>query len=172
MDHSYYNYKEVPNNKETCGKENILLISHNKKVSEVANKIIENAHERFHDVFNKDLTKGYNGFYGKHECHLNWASCERPSAAKVKVPSYDHALKGLQQEVMDELTSQNVLLIPQQHNIKVQAVCPSFLQRKQRAKNKSKKELTKNDVRLLINFGPLNSKIKTVPIHVKKPKIC
>ena len=38
----------------------------------------------------------------------------------------------------------------------------------QRAKNKPKHELTKNDVRLLINFGPLNSKIKPVPIHVKK----
>ena len=69
---------------------------------------------------------------------------------------------------MDELTRQNVLLIPQQHNIKVQTVCPSFLQRKQRAKNKPKEELTKDDVRLLVNFGPLNDKIKPVPIHVTK----
>jgi len=74
----------------------------------------------------------------------------------------------LQQELMDDLTHQGVLLIPQDHDIKVQAVCPSFLQRKQRAKNKAKQDLNKNDVRLLVNFGPLNNKIKPVPIHVPK----
>ena len=168
VDTSYYTYRRETCIKEDQGKENILLINHNRNISQEANKIIEGAHEKFHSVFNKDLSKGYNGFYGHHVCHLNWASSERPPATKVRVPSYDHALKGLQQEVMDELTNQNVLLIPQQHDIKVQTVCPSFLQRKQRAKNKPKHELTKNDVRLLINFGPLNSKIKPVPIHVKK----
>ena len=70
---------------------------------------------------------------------------------------------------MDELTEQNVLLIPQEHNIKVQAVCPSFIQRKQRARNKAEHLLTKDDVRLLINFGPINEKIKPIPIHVPKP---
>ena len=119
-------------------------------------------------MFDKNLTQGYNGYYGQHKCYLNWASSERPTASKVKVPSYDHALKGLQQELMDDLTHQGVLLIPQDHDIKVQAVCPSFLQRKQRAKNKAKQDLNKNDVRLLVNFGPLNNKIKPVPIHVPK----
>ena len=70
---------------------------------------------------------------------------------------------------MDELTDQGVLLIPQEHDIRVQAVCPSFIQRKQRARNKPEHLLTKNDVRLLINFGPINEKIKPVPIHVPKP---
>ena len=69
---------------------------------------------------------------------------------------------------MDELTDQGVLLIPQQHDIQVQAVCPSFIQRKQRAKNKPEHLLTKDDVRLLINFGPINDKIKPIPIHVPK----
>ena len=61
-----------------------------------------------------------------------------------------------------------MLLIPQQHHINVQSVCPSFLQRKQRAKYKPKSELVKDDVRLLINFGPVNEKIKPVPNHVPK----
>ena len=47
-------------------------------------------------------------------------------------------------------------------------MCPSFIQRKQRAKDKPKHLLTKDDVRLLINFGPINEKIKPVPIHVTK----
>ena len=164
----YYKYNENLNCGLKSSYENIKLISHNKEVCTEANKIIEQAHRQFHAVFDKDLTNGYNGFYGHHECHLNWASQERPPASKVKVPSYDHSLKGLQQELMDDLTRQNVLLIPQEHGIKVQAVCPSFLQRKQRAKTKPKQDLTKEDVRLLINFGPLNCKIKPVPIHVPK----
>ena len=85
-------------------------------------------------MFNKDLTGGYNDYYG----------------------------------LMDELTNQEVLLIPQEHNISVQTVCPSFLQRKQRAKNKALHLLTKDDVRFLVNFGPINEMIKPIPIHVPK----
>ena len=70
--------------------------------------------------------------------------------------------------LMDDLTAQGVLLIPQEHDITVQSVCPSFLQRKQRAQNKAQHLLTKDDVRLLINFGPVNDKIKPVPSHVAK----
>ena len=148
--------------------ENMKQINWNKKIDQEAKDIIVNAHEKFSDVFNKDLKGGYNGYYGKHFCTLNWAGSERPLASKVKMPCYDHQLKGLQQEVMDELTRQGVLLVPQQHDIIVQSVCPSFLQRKQRAKNKPKHLLTKDDVRLLINFGPVNEKIKPVPTHVTK----
>ena len=131
-------------------------------------QIIDNAHSKFSQAFNKDLSEGYNNFYGFHECNLNWASAERPAASKVQVPSYNHELKVLQQELMDHLTHQNVLLIPKDHQIEVQSVCPSFLQRKQRAKNKPKNELTKDDVRLLIHFGPVNDKIKPMPNHVPK----
>ena len=69
---------------------------------------------------------------------------------------------------MDDLTEQNVLLVPQKQNITVQAVCTSFLQRKQRAKDKPQHLLTKDDVRLLINFGPVNDKIKPIPSHTAK----
>ena len=133
---------------------------------EEALETIRKTHETFKEVFNNDLTNGYNGSFGKHECKLNWATEERPLANKVNVPSYDHGLKVLQQELMDDLTDQGVLLIPQEHDINVQTICPSFIQRKQRAREKPKNQLTKQDVRLLINFGPVNDKIKPVPIHV------
>ena len=161
----YYSYQpKLANISESS---NVNLITHG-EASKEAKELIKNAHEQFASVFDKDLSTGYNGFYGKHECSLNWATKERPLASKVRVPSYDHDLKGLQQELMDDLTRQGVLLIPQEHNINVQSVCPSFLQRKQRAKDKPKHSLTKDDVRLLINFGPVNDKIKPVPIHVTK----
>ena len=160
-------YKYSPSLSSIAQDDNISLVNQG-KMSEKAKEIINNAHKQFASVFDKDLSHGYNGFYGNHKCSLNWASKERPQATKVKVPSYDHNLKGLQQEVMDDLTSQGVLLIPQDHGIKVQSVCPSFLQRKQRARDKPKHALTKSDVRLLINFGPVNDKIKPVPIHTPK----
>ena len=167
-DQNYYKYIPKLSNLQSDIADNLALINHNKDVCSKANEIIQEAHEKFSSVFDKDLTRGYNGFYGKHLCRLNWASSERPPASKVRVPSYEHELKSLQQELMDELTDQGVLLIPQDHNITVQSVCPSFIQRKQRAKNKAKQDLRPNDVRLLINFGPVNDKIKPVPIHVTK----
>ena len=120
-DPNYYSYSPKLSTFQHDGSENIQLIQHNKEVSKEANEIIEDAHSKYSKVFNNDLSKGYNGFYGTHQCHLNWATKERPSASKVRVPSYDHELKGLQQELMDELTDQGVLLIPQEHDIKVQS---------------------------------------------------
>ena len=165
-DPTYYKYQ--PKLSHISSNTNISLIKQEEIKSEKAKELIDRAHEDFQDVFNKDLSQGYNGYYGKHECQLNWATAERPAATKVRVPSYDHDLKGLQQALMDDLTDQGVLLVPQEHRIKVQSVCPSFIQRKQRAKNKPKQQLTKDDVRLLINFGPVNELIKPVPIHVPK----
>ena len=97
----YYKYNSKPEALDK-GIQNIGLISHNRAVSEEANKIIDQVHSKFHAVYNKDLTEGYNGYYGPHKCQLNWASSERPPASKVKIPSYDHDLKGIQQELMDD----------------------------------------------------------------------
>ena len=69
------------------------------------------------------------------------------------------------QEICDDLTQQGVLKVPQEHNIRVQSVCPSFLKRKQRAANIPKHRLTKDDCRLLIHYGPINQ-LMTTPIDV------
>ena len=39
-----------------------------------------------------------------------------------------------------------------------------------RRQNKPENLLNKDDVRLLINFGPINDLIKPVPVHVPKPE--
>ena len=166
---SYYQYE--PNLSSISNEDSsvdLSIINLDNIDCDKAKSIIKSSHSKYQNVFNKDLTIGYNGFFGKHQCKLNWATSERPSASKVRVPSYEHDLKRLQQQLMDDLTDQGVLLIPQDHGITVQSVCPSFIQRKQRARNKPKNTLTKDDIRLLINFGPVNEKIKPVPIHVPK----
>ena len=68
------------------------------------------------------------------------------------------------QEVCDELTQQGVLKIPQEHNIKVQSVCLSFLRRKRRAKDKPLHQITRHDCRLVVNFNPINDHIKNIPL--------
>lgn len=125
--------------------------------------MILTANRRFRKVFSKDLSQGYNGYYGHHKCHLNWASQQRPEARKIHVASYNHSLKSVMQELCDDLTAQGVLRIPQQHGIQVQSVCPSFLTRKRRARDKPLHQLTKHDCRLVVNFNPINEHIKNIP---------
>ena len=116
--------------------------------------IIQAAHTDYAAVFDKDLRTGYNGAFGPHVCKLNWAGETRPTANQVRMVSYSHDLKQLHQTVCDELTHQGVLGIPQQHDVNVQFVCPSFLRRKPKAKAKPNQLLTKDDVRLVVNFSP------------------
>jgi len=125
--------------------------------------LIRSAHAQYAEVFDKNLSHGYNGAHGPHTCRLNWAGDTRPTADQVRMVSYSHDLKQLHQAVCDDLTNQQVLGIPQNHGINVQFVCPSFLRRKPRAKGKPNHLLTKDDVRLVVNFSPVNDHLKNIP---------
>ena len=122
------------------------------------------------DVFNKDLSKGYNHHAGKHFCKLNWSSKQRPSSRKVICPNYNTHLNSLLQDVCDELTQDNVLGIPQNDNVTVQCISPCFLRRKQRAKDKPTSELTKKDVRLVVNTNVVSQHLKNIPSKITKPQ--
>ena len=161
-DNNYYTFNNVDTEVKS-GLENLKKISFGPSIDEGTKKLIETAHIKHHEVFNESLKGGYNHHFGPYECKLNWASQARPQANKLRVVNYSHELNGLLQEVMDDLTRQEVLKDPQELNISVQSICSAFLTRKQRAKNKPKHLLTKDDVRLLVNFGPVNSHIKDVP---------
>ena len=51
----------------------------------------------------------------------------------------------------------------------VQSVCPVFLKHKRRAADVPKHMLTKDDCRLLINYGPINNLIKNIPSAMTTP---
>ena len=123
---------------------------------------IHQLHQQYAQVFDKNLATGYNGAFGPHTCCLNWAGDTRPTATGVRSVCYSHDLKQLHQQVCDELTQQQVLGIPQDFNINVQYVCPSFLRRKPKAKGKANHLLTKDDVRLVVNFSPINNHLKNI----------
>ena len=74
------------------------------------------------------------------------------------------------QQVCDDLTNKGVLGIPQEHDILIQHCSPSFLVRKQKAKNKSNKDLLPTDVRLVVNFTKINDYLKNLPTPVTKPR--
>ena len=126
-------------------------------------EIIHAAQDKYSAVFNSDLSQGYNGASGTHVCRLNWSGDTRPTTDQVRMVNYSHELKQLHQAVCDDLTNQQVLGIPQEHNINVQFVCPSFLRRKPKAKGKPNHLLTKEDVRLVVNFSPVNEHLKNIP---------
>ena len=60
VDEKYYVYNGKMETQQPDGLSNLMLINHNKMVSSAANKIIEEAHSKYHAVFNKDLSQGYN----------------------------------------------------------------------------------------------------------------
>ena len=147
-----------------AGLANVSKITFGTMAKEVK-EMLDKGHVANSKVFDESLKGGYNGYYGPFECRLNWASEQRPPCTKLRAVNYSHALMALQQELMDDLTREGVLRDPQDEdmNISVQSICPTFISRKRKAKDKPKELLTKADVRLLINFGPVNDLIKNVP---------
>ena len=146
------------------------IIFEKQNIEKEALDIIEKTHTLHSDVFDENLSGGYNQAFGRHVCELNWANNTRPPATKVHTPNYDHQTKVLLQQVCDDFTQQGVLGVPQEDGVKIQHVSPIFLVNKQRAKGKQKSELTTSDVRLVANFGKLNQYLVNMPSPVTKSK--
>ena len=167
---SYYKFKP---DKDKSGNlsNNLEKISWGKDIPNSIKNELEEANRNYVEVFDESLKGGYNGAFGPFVCRLNWAGPTRPQSSKLKMVNYDHELKGLMQELMDDLTDDKVLADPQKlKKCTVQSVCPAFLRRKKRAAGKPKHMLTKNDVRLIINFSPINELIKPVPTPMPTPE--
>ena len=107
---NYYQYKKrlkvPPTDSET-----IDNIKYGEMDPDLKEKLLTN-HRKYRKVFSGDLSEGYNGYFGPHVCRLNWSTPQRPEAKKFPIANYDHELRGLQQEICDELTDQGVLKIP------------------------------------------------------------
>ena len=167
---SYYQFNKAAAGDAEGKSSNIEKISWGKNIPDSIRSKLDDAHMNFEAVFDESLKGGYNGAFGPYECRLNWASETRPQSSKVRMANYDHELKGLMQEVMDDLTADGVMKDPQQLGIPVQCICSAFLRRKKKASGKPKHLLTKHDVRLLVNFSPINELIKDVPTPMPTPE--
>ena len=74
-DSKYYNHNSTKPKKEN---DKISQVDLKGVTSKEAMNNIRKAHFEFNEVFNEDLSQGYNDFFGKHKCKLNWATKERP----------------------------------------------------------------------------------------------
>ena len=52
-------------------------------------ELLDSIHRQHRKTFSSDLTGGYNGYYGTHKCHLNWASDQRPEAKKIPIANWE-----------------------------------------------------------------------------------
>ena len=165
---SYYQHNKAPS--PASKPNNIEKISWGKDIPTAIRQQLDEAHTTYGAVFDESLKNGYNGAFGPFVCKLNWANETRPQSNKVRIVNYDHELKGLMQQVMDDLTEDGVLADPQQLQIPVQSICSSFLRRKKKAAGVPKHLLTKSDVRLIINFSPINDLTKNIPSAMPTPE--
>ena len=82
----------------------------------------------FDDVFSKNF-KGYNGASGPFKAVVNMGPTQPPQR-KGRVPMYSRDKLVALQDKMDELEALGVFIKPEDHNITVEYVNPSFLVKK------------------------------------------
>ena len=100
--------------------DNIQNITLGPHIESQVKDMIDAAHIENAVVFDENLSQGYNHYYGEHLCKLNWAGKERPHSNKLRTANYSQDLNALMQEVIDDLTNQEVLKPPEELNITVQ----------------------------------------------------
>ncbi len=105
---------------------------------------------RYDNVFSTQLGK-YNDASGRVRAHINMGPVQPPQT-KAHLPSYNSAKMNLLQSKMDELESMGVLARPEDINVKVEYVSPSFLVKK-----------TDDDFRLVTAFNTIGTYAKPLP---------
>ena len=92
----------------------------------------------------------YNGFYGRIDNSINFAS-KPPPSIRAHLPKYSHDMLKIMGEKMDKLEEWGVLVKPEDIGVVPEFVLPSMLLPKPE----------KNEWRLVTDFTPLN-------LHIKK----
>ena len=113
--------------------------------------IFAKTNERFSQVFQSDLPQ-YNGCFGTVKASINLPRNLPPSSRLKHCPWYPKSKLLELQEKMDDLESKGVLAKPQDLDINVEAVSPSFLVAKRPANR---------GYRLVTSFGHLTSHVKS-----------
>ena len=161
---------EINCNVQKEAKDNTHLIEINEEgIDKDIIQQIKNINQTYRDVFDENLEIGYNHRAGKHIVNLNWANETRPDASKVQNINYDTDSKILLQKVCDDLENKGVLGVPS-GDVTIQHCSPAFLVKKQRAKGLAIKDLSIDQVRLVVNFSKINDFLKNIPAPVVKNK--
>ena len=113
-----------------------------------------NLHEDFTDVF-QPLIGRYNDYSGKVRARVNLGNTKPPSR-KLHAPNYSKSNQEQLQDKFDELESQGVFVRPEEVNVAVEHVSPSFLIRKPSG----------DGYRLVTAFTSIGEYCKTLPVSM------
>ena len=114
-------------------------------------------------AFHSDLTGGYNHRAGKHFASLRFKSETKPEAKTLGMPAYSRKCAAMQQAAMDRLEQQGVLTHPQDHDIQVRLISPSWVIQKGSAKHKKLEDCTLDELRYVVAFNALNDHLLPQP---------
>jgi len=126
------------------------------------NAIIATCQE-YSAAFNPDLSGGYNHNAGKYFASLRFKSDSRPQAKALGMPNYSKKCASMQQALMDRLEEQGVLVHPQDHDIQVRLISPSWVLQKGSAKNTPLQDCTLDQLRFVVAFNALNEHLLPQP---------
>ena len=123
--------------------DNIMPATAKQAIREISNK--------FASVFTKAPGK-YNGFYGRVNNSLNFASRPTPNK-RVYQPQYSEEMKRKQAELMDKLYDYGVLRTPEEVGVSVETISPSLIVAKSEP----------GEFRLVTDLSNINVHIKKAP---------
>ena len=127
-----------------------IQIDPNKQLSPKWISSFETLHCQYDNVFEPTIGR-YNGHSGKLKARILFGSTV-PPAKKLHAPSYGKENLQLLQDKFDQLESQKVVGRPEEYDVEVEHVSPSFLVRK-----------SSGGYRLVTAFTALSSYTKTLP---------
>ena len=124
---------------------------------------LKKANAEYHEVFNGDLTLGYNGASGP--CKANWNFIQEPPTNHGKSVSYiKDEQKLITQAKIDRLYEQKVVQKPSELGIVVKMVNPIMVLKKTRVENEPWENIDPvNDTRLVLAANKLNTWMEDIP---------
>ena len=114
------------------------------------------------DVFDGDLSVGYNHHAGRYSASFSFKESSKPPPLKVWAPQYNRSCSELLQAKCDQLEIQGVLVDPAKHGIDIKHVSPIFIQQKGRARHKQLPDCTLDEIRFISCQNVLNESIRPI----------
>ncbi|MES9905325.1 MAG: RNase H-like domain-containing protein [Sedimenticola sp.] len=123
--HDYTSVRSVSTDQDFCAP---IVIDPDSQLSLPEKQLFHDVNRAYSGVFDPIIGK-YNDFSGKIRAYINMGPVD-PPPQKGRLPMYNHKNLDLLQEKMDQLESLGVLAKPEDVDVTVEYVSPSFLVKK------------------------------------------
>ena len=133
------------------------------KLSRQQQTKLENMHRKHSQVFDNDMSIGYNHRMGNYELSFAFKETSSPPPLKVWAPQYNRTCQNLLQAKCDQLEEQGVLVDPMEANVDILHLSPIMIQQKGRARHKKLQDCSLDEVRFISCQNVLNDSIRPIP---------